>query len=1077
MIKNWNTDILKDEDRVYDSKDDINRLIKVIPLLGEGIIQMKTSTRNLMINGLPLDGKLYKTDGHSATSGIVEVVPEGMGYVYHMAKSGTTQGAWYIKSTDTTSISQLPYVKEDTLFTNMLIKGSGTATLQFLDKDDNVLSEMITPALTDNYQAFNVKGQLKDSVWSFRITASDAIYFKQVMITRSSFPSDYMLSEEELEQLNIINTSNIDANTVTKSHAYQVIGLKSCPANVSTSGIFINIQKDNFAQVFVPNDDTGIYYRVGVTTNRPNTKWTRLATSDNTYSKEDFTEMRTSDNINLIQDSSMSAGFWAFYKDDASTSVGSLDTAEGIAHITGNGISGSSGAQYQVASLRYQQPLLQNSEIQYEQEYTVSVETTWSEGADIASNGEVPPSLIVCEQYKDGTGKEIIRVRAVDKYGYNKWHKLSGTFKFSENRKNDISFIQVILLWKGAKGDVYFRRPKLEMANLPSAYTDDTIASVEPNHNLLQDSRDLLNGWIKNGSKVSLDDAGDMAWYQGMRVQHQFGDWSYYGTKNKLTLENGKYYTVSAYMRGSHEGDLNMYATILSDKSNNGNLLFPLAKHLTGDWRRYSYTFKFDESTQVVNIWGIRIEGQGNWDSPGGSAYVAGIKLEEGKTATDWSPSIEETIVRYETQNWQKDKITADNGDLALRVNVSGTDPIDKQFLSATGTKTFYIQGGATGNNTGDSLRGILIKDSPSFGNAYGITNNNELWFLKIQDSKLTPWSKVAKEADVMTRTNVIPKNADLNDYQKAGFYYTSLIADAQTMKNLPIEEVSAFTLEVTENSGCTQKWYNYQTSHTEFRGIYIRNFDNSTWSDWRVIPLQDAGIASVTGNTNFNYYAKSGTYTVATSTAVNAPTSGGLYGFLQVFGSDNTPTGGYKLQVYRSATGDSTNNVGDNNSEIYIRNYSGGTPVWSNWVKLANGIDIKKLEDRATNLENRAKTLESTTAQLRTDVNNINSYQKIDIGSLQNTNGNIFLETQHGIAHLHIQALFSTTNNTKGAFTAFTIPKAFAPKYAFSSTLGFNIDIQHQDLVYSVYEDGRFSVVNNSDDSHQVIGTITWFY
>ena len=374
IIRNWDTDILEDEDRVYDSKDDINRLINIIPLIGEGIIQMKTSTRNLMINGLPLDGKLYKGTG-SISSGVVEVVSEDTDYVYHMAKNGTTQGAWTISSTDSSSISQIPYVREDVLFANTLIKGSGTVTMQFLDKDNSILSEMTTPALTNSYQAFSAKGQLKESVWSFKIIASDDVYFKELMITRSSFPSDYMLSEEELEQLNIINTSDIDANTVAKSHAYQVIGLKNCPPNVSTSGLFINIQKDNFAQVFVPNNDTGIYYRVGVTTNRPNTKWTRLATSDNTYSKEDFTEMRTSDNINLIQDSSMSAGFWKYSKDNASTSSGNIDVARGIAHITGNGNSGTSWAQYQVTNQDYNQPLLQNSEIQYDQEYTASVET------------------------------------------------------------------------------------------------------------------------------------------------------------------------------------------------------------------------------------------------------------------------------------------------------------------------------------------------------------------------------------------------------------------------------------------------------------------------------------------------------------------------------------------------------------------------------------------------------------------------------------------------------------------------------------------------------------------------------
>lgn len=101
---------------------------------------------------------------------------------------------------------------------------------------------------------------------------------------------------------------------------------------------------------------------------------------------------------------------------------------------------------------------------------------------------------------------------------------------------------------------------------------------------------------------------------------------------------------------------------------------------------------------------------------------------------------------------------TSEDGRVALRINASGTDSMEEQFLSATGTKTFYLQGGATGNNTGDSLRGILIKETPAIGNAYGINNKNELWFLNIQDSKLTTWSKVATTLDI-DKTNTLVNN------------------------------------------------------------------------------------------------------------------------------------------------------------------------------------------------------------------------------------------------------------------------------------------------------------------------------
>lgn len=186
-----------------------------------------------------------------------------------------------------------------------------------------------------------------------------------------------------------------------------------------------------------------------------------------------------------------------------------------------------------------------------------------------------------------------------------------------------------------------------------------------------------------------------------------------------------------------------------------------------------------------------------------------------------------------------------------------------------------------------------------------------------------------------MTRNNVIPKNADLNSYKNAGFYFNAHTDEARTMKNLPVGEQLAFSLEVTENAGCTQKFYTYEADNVNFRGIYVRNFYGDSWSPWKVIPLSDADVPSVAAGANFNSYIKSGTYLVGgASNTVNAPTTGALYGFLHVSAS-TSGGGGFKTQFYQSAI---------TNSDMYVRNYSGVTPVWTSWRRIINSSDLDNI-------------------------------------------------------------------------------------------------------------------------------------
>lgn len=374
-------------------------------------------------------------------------------------------------------------------------------------------------------------------------------------------------------------------------------------------------------------------------------------------------------------------------------------------------------------------------------------------------------------------------------------------------------------------------------------------------------------------------------------------------------------------------------------------------------------------------------------------------------------------------------------------------------------------------------------------------------------------------DAHFMSRDNVIPASADLNNYRTAGFYFTPLTATAETVKNIPSGEQLAFSLEVTENAGCTQKFYTYDPNNIGFRGIYIRNFYDNSWSPWKVLPFMDIDTASVTSGSNFNDYVKAGTYLVGgVSNAGNAPLTGGLYGFLQILTSTNG-SGGFKTQVYQSSVG---------YSDIYVRNCSGATPTWTPWRRIANSLDIDKVNSAinghvgnksnphgvtagqvgsytkaesdskiAAHANNKANphvvtaaqvgayskgevdgkvnVINATTQKLRTDVTGV---YRVKLNPNNNANGVATFEARNGQACLIINGKFSTTATTGNkSFTPFTIPAGYRPKVDFSGKMPFNNSTGNSHIIYSVYNNGNFTISYNNDDESNAMDKIWWFY
>jgi hypothetical protein len=75
---------------------------------------------------------------------------------------------------------------------------------------------------------------------------------------------------------------------------------------------------------------------------------------------------------------------------------------------------------------------------------------------------------------------------------------------------------------------------------------------------------------------------------------------------------------------------------------------------------------------------------------------------------------------------------------------------------------------------------------------------------------------------------NVIPANADLNNYTSPGFYYCAYSADVKTFTNSPI--AYAFFMIVGKHAGIYQQVTEYATSNPK---VYMRNYYGGTWGSW----------------------------------------------------------------------------------------------------------------------------------------------------------------------------------------------------------------------------------------------------
>lgn len=173
----------------------------------------------------------------------------------------------------------------------------------------------------------------------------------------------------------------------------------------------------------------------------------------------------------------------------------------------------------------------------------------------------------------------------------------------------------------------------------------DRLANVQVGGvNLLTGTRN----WSSNIQRWSNNDVwNDGVWndeaedYNNLKVKSTTRGWN--GWHQNVFVKAGEYYTLSYYAKADtnikvknsltwEQSPIFQGPVASFDGSNN------VSDNITTEWKRYSRTVKItgDGSLQ----W--RIEYDGN-ALPNGKWYIAGMKLERGNIATDWSPAPEDT--------------------------------------------------------------------------------------------------------------------------------------------------------------------------------------------------------------------------------------------------------------------------------------------------------------------------------------------------------------------------------------------------------------------------------------------------
>lgn len=159
------------------------------------------------------------------------------------------------------------------------------------------------------------------------------------------------------------------------------------------------------------------------------------------------------------------------------------------------------------------------------------------------------------------------------------------------------------------------------------------IASVQVGGvNLFKGSRDFSGSWSNIGHWTRETEK-----YKGLTVMSRMGSWL--GLSQPFEAKKGETYTFSFYIKSSAERDQASVYFVHNSASPQARVSLNVSSLvISSEWQRLSVTFKIEESGFILP----RIE-RFNADN---RVYVAGLKLERGTIATDYSENPEDVDER-----------------------------------------------------------------------------------------------------------------------------------------------------------------------------------------------------------------------------------------------------------------------------------------------------------------------------------------------------------------------------------------------------------------------------------------------
>lgn len=233
---------------------------------------------------------------------------------------------------------------------------------------------------------------------------------------------------------------------------------------------------------------------------------------------------------------------------------------------------------------------------------------------------------------------------------------------------------------------------------------------------------------------------------------------------------------------------------------------------------------------------------------------VGSRKLEQGSIATDWSPAPEDKVNATDTANWQKNKVTNDDGGNKYSFTTANTTDLVASIQTLPlGYHTFYCQSGVQGNPSSQSVRGIAnitTAGAKPLGVGYLTDSTGAFWSFYVDSSgfKLKQSAddiKVVHSTDMRKPASDVAGIEEVNAKQdKIGYTPAD---DSKVVHNSAIDPSVMFKRVLTADddvlaldAGIYCVWgvspKNYPTSVNNFARVVVKMFSGLDVSTGNII-------------------------------------------------------------------------------------------------------------------------------------------------------------------------------------------------------------------------------------------------